>query len=73
MAVSAGAIPVTGQPLPWVSLGGTSQIFTAITFGLLLSVSSEIDKEAQKEVEENFNPDGVLPDEDIALIKNENG
>ena len=70
MAVSSGAIPVTGQPLPWVSWGGTSQVFTALTFGLLLSVSSETDQEAQKEVENNFNPDGVLPDEDIVLTKN---
>lgn len=70
MAVSSGAIPVTGQPLPWVSWGGTSQVFTALTFGLLLSVSSETDEETQKEVENNFNPDGVLPDEDIVLTKN---
>jgi cell division protein FtsW len=67
MAVSAGAIPVTGQPLPWVSWGGTSQVFTALTFGLLLSVSSENDQEGQKEVEDNFSPEGVLPDEDIVL------
>ena len=70
MAVSAGAIPVTGQPLPWVSWGGTSQVFTALTFGLLLSVSSETDQEVQKEVENNFSPEGVLPDEDIVLTKN---
>jgi cell division protein FtsW len=70
MAVSSGAIPVTGQPLPWVSWGGTSQVFTALTFGLLLSVSSETDQETQKEVENNFDPDGVLPDEDIVLTKN---
>lgn len=70
MAVSSGAIPVTGQPLPWVSWGGTSQIFTALTFGLLLSVSSEIDQESKIEVENNFNPDGVLPDEDLVLTKN---
>jgi cell division protein FtsW len=69
MAVSSGAIPVTGQPLPWVSWGGTSQVFTAITFGLLLSVSSETDQESQLEVENNFDPEGVLPDEDIVLTK----
>jgi cell division protein FtsW len=67
MAVSAGAIPVTGQPLPWVSWGGTSQVFTALTFGLLLSVSSETDQEAQAEVENNFSPEGALTDEDIVL------
>ncbi len=70
MAVSSGAIPVTGQPLPWISWGGTSQLFTAFTFGLILSVSSETDEESQAEVENNFNPDGVLPDEDILLSKN---
>jgi len=70
MGVSSGAIPVTGQPLPWVSWGGTSQLFTAVTFGLLLSVSSETDENAQAEVENNFSPDGVLPDEDILLTKN---
>jgi len=69
MAVSSGAIPVTGQPLPWVSWGGTSQVFTALTFGLLLSVSSETDQETQLEVENNFDPEGVLPDEDIVLTK----
>jgi cell division protein FtsW len=70
MAVSSGAIPVTGQPLPWISWGGTSQLFTAFTFGLLLSVSSETDEETQAEVEQNFSPVGVLPDEDILLSKN---
>lgn len=70
MAVSSGAIPVTGQPLPWVSWGGTSQVFTALTFGLLLSVSSETDEEIQKELENNFDPAGELPDEDIVLTKN---
>lgn len=70
MAVSSGAIPVTGQPLPWVSWGGTSQVFTALTVGLLLSVSSENNEEEQKEVEDNFNPDGALPDEDILLTEN---
>jgi cell division protein FtsW len=73
MAVSSGAIPVTGQPLPWVSWGGTSQLFTAITFGLLLSVSSENDLEAQKEVEENTVANDELPDEDIVLTKTVNG
>ena len=69
MGVSSGAIPVTGQPLPWVSWGGTSQVFTAFAFGLLLSVSAENDKESKQEVEDNFHPDAELPDEDILLSK----
>ncbi len=39
MSVSVGLGPVTGQPLPWVSMGGTSMVFTAAGFGLILSVS----------------------------------
>lgn len=71
MGVSSGAIPVTGQPLPWVSWGGTSQVFTAFAFGLLLSVSAENDQENKKEVEDNFHPEAELPDEDILLSKGE--
>ena len=70
MAVSSGVIPVTGQPLPWISWGGTSQVFTAISFGLLLSVSSETDLDVQKEVENNFSSEEVLPEEDILLTQN---
>jgi cell division protein FtsW len=49
MGVSSGAIPVTGQPLPWISWGGTSQIFTAIIFGFLLSISAENQSELLKQ------------------------
>lgn len=40
MAVSVGAVPVTGQPLPWVSMGGSSMLFTAASFGIILAVSA---------------------------------
>ncbi len=39
MAVAVNIFPVTGQPLPMVSMGGTSMIFTCIAFGIILSVS----------------------------------
>lgn len=39
MAVSVGILPVTGQPLPMVSMGGTSIWFTALSIGIILSVS----------------------------------
>jgi cell division protein FtsW len=44
MAVSVGAVPVTGQPLPWVSMGGSSMIFTAVSFGIILAVSANNQK-----------------------------
>jgi cell division protein FtsW len=39
MAVAVNLFPVTGQPLPLVSMGGTSVWFTCISIGIILSVS----------------------------------
>jgi len=39
MMVAVGAGPVTGQPMPLVSRGGTSTLITCIYFGIILSVS----------------------------------
>jgi cell division protein FtsW len=41
MAVAVNLLPVTGQPLPLVSMGGTSIWFTSIAIGIILSVSRE--------------------------------
>nr|WP_321405284.1 putative peptidoglycan glycosyltransferase FtsW [uncultured Carboxylicivirga sp.] len=39
MGVAVGVFPVTGQPLPLVSMGGTSTLFTCLALGAILSVS----------------------------------
>ena len=39
MAIVTGAFPVSGQPLPLFSKGGTSILVTSIAFGVMLSVS----------------------------------
>jgi cell division protein FtsW len=44
MAVAVGLGPVTGVPLPFISMGGTSMLFTSIAFGIILSVSRDIDE-----------------------------
>ena len=44
MAVAVNLLPVTGLNLPLVSYGGTSLIFTCISFGIILSVSKNIEK-----------------------------
>jgi len=46
MTVAVNLVPVTGQPLPFVSMGGTSLIITSISLGIILSVSRGI-KEQQ--------------------------
>jgi len=44
MAVAVGLGPVTGIPLPFVSMGGTSILFTSVAFGIILSVSRDIEE-----------------------------
>ncbi len=52
MAVSVGAAPVTGQPLPWVSMGGSSMLFTAASFGIILAVSANNQKNKEAAAEQ---------------------
>ena len=46
MGVSIGLLPVTGQPLPFVSMGGTSLMATGIILGMILSVTRNIEEES---------------------------
>ena len=39
MLVAVGLFPITGQPLPLISRGGTSTIINSVYFGMILSVS----------------------------------
>jgi len=39
ICVAVGLMPITGLPLPLVSMGGTSLLFTGISLGIILSVS----------------------------------
>ena len=41
MLVSVAVLPVTGQTLPLISLGGTSIVFTCIAIGIVLSISRD--------------------------------
>lgn len=45
MGVGVNLLPVTGQPLPLISMGGTSILFTCFSLGVILSVSREIYKD----------------------------
>ncbi len=57
MAVSVNIIPVTGQPLPLVSMGGTSILFTCFAIGVILSVSRSVfdeDYELEPSAEEKM-------------------
>lgn len=45
IAVSVHLVPATGLTLPMVSMGGTSLLFTAVHFGIILSVSRQVEKD----------------------------
>lgn len=47
MCVAVGLAPVTGQPLPLVSRGGTSTIINCVYIGVILSISRSAKKKEQ--------------------------
>ncbi|WP_313374794.1 FtsW/RodA/SpoVE family cell cycle protein [Chishuiella sp.] len=64
MAVAVNLIPVTGQPLPMISYGGTSIWMTCISFGIILSVSTQIKSKEELEQDRKLLSEEYI--EDIA-------
>jgi len=62
MLVAVGAGPVTGQPMPLISRGGTSTIITCIYFGIILSVS-------RFAVSDENNSNEVTPEEEALQVE----
>ncbi|MDE5837582.1 MAG: FtsW/RodA/SpoVE family cell cycle protein [Paramuribaculum sp.] len=62
MAIVTGFFPVSGQPLPLISKGGTSILITSIALGIMLSVSRHAVRNDKKrnEINEEIN---ALPEE----------
>jgi len=54
MGVSVNVLPVTGQPLPLVSMGGTAILVTCVSFGLILGVSREAQFSLNKQTNEEY-------------------
>jgi cell division protein FtsW len=53
MMVSTKLMPVTGQNMPLLSMGGTSAWFTCIAFGIVLGISRESVKEEKENAKMN--------------------
>ena len=49
MSVAVGLFPVTGQPLPLISKGGSSVLMTSGCIGMLLGISNVLEKEERGE------------------------
>jgi len=52
MGVAVGLLPVTGQTLPLVSMGGSSMLFTSMALGMILSISWGVEKEMAAQAED---------------------
>ena len=77
MAVAVSLIPVTGQPLPLVSRGGTSTLVTCAFFGIILSVSRyenergiHREEEISEELEDQRMADTqkMMEETDVAIV-----
>jgi cell division protein FtsW len=61
MAVVVNILPVTGQPLPMISMGGSSLLFTCVALGIIQSVSRGI--KVQQETAEKLAEEQQITDE----------
>ena len=74
MAVAVDLIPVTGQPLPLISRGGTSTVISCAYIGIILSVSrfganmGNVEEIEELPVEENL--DGSEPEKGQQPLEN---
>ncbi len=57
MGVAVNIFPVTGQTLPFVSMGGTSMLFSSIALGIILSISRSIQEYEMKQHESDIEND----------------
>jgi len=48
MAVVVDLVPVTGLNLPMLSMGGTSILFSSVSFGIILSISKYVETLSQE-------------------------
>lgn len=62
MFVGVGLMPVTGQTLPMVSQGGSSNLLTGIALGIMLSITS-CAEEASKAASQPATPNNVQAEE----------
>ena len=70
MLVAVGILPVTGQPLPMISKGGTSILINSVYIGIILSISRHVyDLQAKKE-EEDALKEAQLHDAAVSILKN---
>lgn len=71
MSVAVGLFPVTGQPLPLISKGGTSVLMASFSIGMLIGISNTLDRDlaAKSQVTDGVSVPAVDADDDIEEIE----
>lgn len=70
MLVAVGIIPVTGQPLPLISKGGTSILINSVYIGIILSISRHVYEMQAKKEEEEALKEAQLHEAAVSILKN---
>ena len=76
MMVAVGLFPVTGQPLPLISRGGTSTLINCAYIGMMLSVSryaAEAEQARKQQAEQEAEEKALLAPEDEAEYRSSEG
>lgn len=76
MGVAVTLLPVTGQPLPFVSMGGSALWAIGIAFGMMLSATRNLEKNNDVEEEakkQNERPKNSEPKQVEYIVNEENG
>lgn len=61
MSVATSLIPVTGQPLPLISRGGTSILITCIYFGIIFGITRHINEQPEIMPEDDETEESEMP------------
>ena len=70
MLIAVGIGPVTGQPLPLISKGGTSMLINSIYIGIILSISRYVKEQKDKQQAEEAEKQAQVQEAAITLLRN---
>ena len=71
MLVAVGIAPVTGQPLPLISRGGTSTLINCFYIGIILSISRLVVRRTKVKAAKHTDATEARPNEEEAIVADE--
>ena len=71
MLVAVGIAPVTGQPLPLISRGGTSTLINCFYIGIILSISRLVVRRTKVKAAKHTDAIEARPNEEETIVADE--